>query len=242
MLVLAPLGQHIGGYAQGLYRRYPLLQGVRVVCDDLNQGVHIVKILAFPVHPLLQVQSGADGVPQFLKILTGITHIPHPGAVDHGCLADGVDRLFPGLFDQVKTQADSLPGFNQGGEPAFAYNGRVAIAADVEIGVAYPVDQQIIGMVRIYVGRRDQIRNGGGSGLQTGERGCLLSGKPFPFLFPGAFRGRRVQRLQCFFIVDAMYHPQHIEYPVRETKMLGGVFIDELVEQFQNKIVRIFRL
>ena len=39
-----------------------------------------------------------------------------------------------------------------------------------------------------------------------------------------------------------MYHPQHIEYPVRETKMLGGVFIDELVEQFQNKIVRIFRL
>ena len=187
MLVLAPLGQHIGGYAQGLYRRYPLLQGVRVVCDDLNQGVHIVKILAFSVHSLLQVQSGADGVPQFLKILTGITHIPHPGAVDHGCLA---------------------------------------------------VDQQIIGMVRIYVGRRDQIRNGGGSGLQTGERGCLLSGKPFPFLFPGAFRGRRVQRLQCFFIVDAMYHPQHIEYPVRETKMLGG----ELVEQFQNKIVRIFRL
>ena len=57
-----------------------------------------------------------------------------------------------------------------------------------------------------------------------------------------SFRGRRVQRLQCFFIVDAMYHPQHIEYPVRETKMLGGVFIDELVEQFQNKIVRIFRL
>ena len=75
MLVLAPLGQHIGGYAQGLYRRYPLLQGVRVVCDDLNQGVHIVKILAFSVHSLLQVQSGADGVPQFLKILTGITHI-----------------------------------------------------------------------------------------------------------------------------------------------------------------------
>lgn len=36
----------------------------------------------------------------------------------------------------------------------------------------------------------------------------------FRFFFPGAFRGRRVQRLQCFFIVDAMYHPQHIEYPV----------------------------
>ena len=86
-------------------------------------------------------------------------------------------------------------------------------------------------MVGIYVGRRNQIRNGSGSGLQTGERGRLLSGKPFPFLFPRVFRVHRVQRLQRFFIIDAMHHSQHIEYPVRETKMLRGVLIDELVEQ-----------
>lgn len=46
-------------------------------------------------------------------------------------------------------------------------------------------------------------------------------GKTISVSFSRRFRGRRVQRLQCFFIVDAMYHPQHIEYPVRETKMLG---------------------
>ena len=67
-------------------------------------------------------------------------------------------------------------------------------------------------------------------------------GKTISVSFSRRFPRPPCPALQCFFIVDAMYHPQHIEYPVRETKMLGGVFIDELVEQFQNKIVRIFRL
>ena len=60
----------------------------------------------------------------------------------------------------------------------------------------------------------------------------------FRFFFPAL----SAAAVSSAFSASSSYHPQHIEYPVRETKMLGGVFIDELVEQFQNKIVRIFRL
>ena len=86
-IVTAPR-DHIDGYAQLFYLCDPLFQRFRVGSSNLDQGVHIVEILALTVYHVLQIKTRADGAVQFLVVLAGITHIPHTGAVDHGSLRD----------------------------------------------------------------------------------------------------------------------------------------------------------
>ncbi len=223
MLELAPLGQHIGGHAQGLHGGDALFQSVGIVRHHLDQCVHIVEVLPLPVHPLLQIGPGVDGVAQLLEVLAGVPHVPHPGAVHHGGLGDGAHRLFPGLAAKLEAEAHPLPGLDEGRQPALAHHGGVTIPRDVEVGVVHPVQQQVVRGMAVDGGGGDEVRDGGGPGLQhVDAAGEGLFPKPPFFLFPRYNSGGGLNFLQGGFIKNAVDRPQHIEGPLRKPDVLGG--------------------
>ena len=243
MLEVAPLGQHIRRHAQGLQVGEALFQGVRVVRHHLDQRVHIVKVFSFPVHALLQISPGVDGVAQLLEVLAGVPHIPHPGAVHHGGLGDGAHRLFPGLAAKLKAEAHPLPGLDEGRQPALAHHRGIAVARDVEVGVVHPVQQQVVRGMAVDGGGGDEVRDGGGSSLQhIDAAGEGLFPKPFLSLFPRHNGSGGLDFLQSGFVKDAVDRPQHVKGPFRQPDMLGGVLVQQAVEQFQNEVVLVFRL
>ena len=98
----------------------PVQSGRRfsVLGSDFDERVHIIEIFTASVHGILQIKAGADGTVQFLEVLAGVPHIPHPGAVDHSSLGDLGQDFFLGLAFEDKAEVDALTGFYQGGQPA----------------------------------------------------------------------------------------------------------------------------
>lgn len=63
-----------------------MLQRFQVRCRNLDQRMHIVKILALPVHDILEIHAGGNDTVQLFKILPCVCYITHPAAVHHGLL------------------------------------------------------------------------------------------------------------------------------------------------------------
>ena len=95
-----------------------MLQRLRITGRDLNERVHIVKILALPVHHIPEVETGADGAVKLFIVLSGIAHLPHTGAVHHRCLRDLREDLLLGLPPDKEAHIDALAGLYQRGKPA----------------------------------------------------------------------------------------------------------------------------
>ena len=94
IFVVAASGDHIHGHAELFHLCHPLLQRFGIGRRDLDERVHIIEILALPVHHILEVEAGADGAVKLFIVLSGIAHLPHTGAVHHRCLRDlGEDLL-----------------------------------------------------------------------------------------------------------------------------------------------------
>lgn len=174
VLVVAAAGDHVDRHAQLFHRRHPLLQGFRVVRRHLHQGVHIVKVLSLPIHYIFEIEAGVDGAVQFLIVLAGVPHIPHPGAVHHGGLGYFREDLLFALALDGEAQADALPGLHQRGQPAGAHSGGVAVPRHVEVSVVHPVHQDIVPALGVDGGGRQDIQNGGGARLQFGQVGLFL--------------------------------------------------------------------
>ena len=88
IFVVAASGDHIHGHAELFHLCRPLLQRFGIKRRDLDERVHIIEILALPVHHILEVETGADGAVKLFIVLSGIAHLPHTGAVHHRCLRD----------------------------------------------------------------------------------------------------------------------------------------------------------
>ena len=88
MLVFAAAGDHVHRDAQLFNCCDAMLQRLRVTGCDLDERVHIIKILALPVHHVFEIHTGRDGAVQLLKVLPGVRNIAHPAAVHHGLLRD----------------------------------------------------------------------------------------------------------------------------------------------------------
>ena len=114
--------------------------------------MHIVEVLTLPVHDVLQVETGGDGTVQFLIVLTGISHIPHSTAVEHGGLRDLGEDLFPVLTSKAEADIDALARLHQRRKPAGADCGAVAIAGDVEVGMKNAVHYDVVTAFRINSG------------------------------------------------------------------------------------------
>ena len=175
VLVVAAASDHVNGHAQFFHRRHPLLQGLRVIGGDFHQGVHIVKVFPLPIHHVFEIQPGVDGAVQLLIVLTGVPHIPHPGAVHHGGLRDFGQDFLLGLPLDGEAQADALPGLHQRGQPAGAHGGGVAVPRHVEVSVVHPVHQDVVPALGVDGGGRQDIQDGGGARLQLGQVGFFLA-------------------------------------------------------------------
>ena len=89
---------------QLFYRRDAMLQRLRITGRDLNERVHIVKILALPVHYVFKVHPGRNGAVQLLKVLPGVRNVAHPAAVHHGLLGDLRQNFSPWIACQSGTK------------------------------------------------------------------------------------------------------------------------------------------
>ena len=79
-----------------------MLQRLRITGRDLNERVHIIKVLTLPVHHVLEIHTGRNGAVQLLEVLPGVGNVAHPAAVHHGLLRNLCEDLFLGLL--VKTE------------------------------------------------------------------------------------------------------------------------------------------
>ena len=79
-----------------------MLQRLRITGRNLNERVHIIKVLTLPVHHVLEVHSRGDGAVQFLKVLPGVRNVTHSAAVHHGLLRNLRQNFFFGLLVKVK--------------------------------------------------------------------------------------------------------------------------------------------
>ena len=79
-----------------------MLQRFRITGRDLNERVHIIKILTLPVHRILEIHTGGNGAVQLLEVLPGVGNVAHPAAVHHGLLGDLRQNLLLGLLVKVK--------------------------------------------------------------------------------------------------------------------------------------------
>ena len=102
LLVLAAAGDHVHGDTQLFNCRDTMLQRLRITGRNLNERVHIIKVLTLPVHHVLEVHSRGDGAVQFLKVLPGVRNVTHSAAVHHGLLRNLRQNFFFGLLVKVK--------------------------------------------------------------------------------------------------------------------------------------------
>ena len=167
-IVAAPC-DHIHGYAQLLHLCDALFQRFGIRCRHFNQGMHIIEILALPVHYILEIKAGTDRTIQFLVVLPRIAHIPHPGAVDHSGLGDFGEDLFLGLTLDEKTQVNPFASLHQRRKPAGANRGGVTVARDIEISMIHVVYDDVVTAFCIHRGGRENVENGGGAGFKLTE-------------------------------------------------------------------------
>ena len=131
--------------------------------------MHIIEILALPVHYILEIKAGTDRTIQFLVVLPRIAHIPHPGAVDHSGLGDFGEDLFLGLTLDEKTQVNPFASLHQRRKPAGANRGGVTVARDIEISMIHVVYDDVVTAFCIHRGGRENVENGGGAGFKLTE-------------------------------------------------------------------------
>ena len=167
--VIAATSDHIHRYTQLLHGGDALFQRIRIIRHHFDEGVHIVEVFPLPVHDVLQVETGGDGTVQLLIVLTGISHIPHSTAVEHGGLCNFGEDLFPVLAGKAEADIDALARLHQRCKPAGADCGAVTIAGDVEVGMKNAVHYDVVTAFRINGGGRENVQNGGRAGFQLGE-------------------------------------------------------------------------
>lgn len=104
-----------------------------------------------------------------MVVLPCVAHVPHPGAVDHGGLRDFGEDFVLGLSAEHEADAHPLSGLHQGGQPAGADCGGIAIAGDIEIGMKNAVHYDVVTAFGVHRGGGQNIQNGGGAGFQLGK-------------------------------------------------------------------------
>ena len=180
LLVVAAPGNHVHRHAQLFHRCHPLLQRLGVLRRDLDDGVHVVEILALPVHHILQVKPGSNGAVQLFVVRAGIPHIPHTGAVDHSGLGNLAEGFVFGLALDHEVEADALAGLHQRGQPAIAHGGGVAVAGDIEIGMKNAVHYNVVTAFGVHRGGRQNIQDRSGADFDLRKVRLLLA-KNQPF-------------------------------------------------------------
>ena len=136
-----------------------MLQRLRITGRDLNERVHIIKILALPVHHILEIHTGGNGAVQLLEVLSGVCNVAHPAAVHHGLLGDLRQDFFFGLLVKMERNADAFTGLDQRSQPACADGRGVAIARDVKIGMKNAVHYNVVPAFRIHARGREDIQD-----------------------------------------------------------------------------------
>ena len=134
-----------------------MLQRFRIAGRDLDERVHIIKVLTLPVHHVLEVHSRGDGAVQLLKVLPGVGNVAHPTAVHHGLLGDLRQNFLFGLLVKVERNADALAGLDQRSQPACANGRRVAIACDIKIGMKNAVHYDVVPAFGVHARGRENV-------------------------------------------------------------------------------------
>ena len=86
MLIVRAFAEEILRNTEVLHRRRALFQQFQAFGGNLDNRVHIVKVLVIAVHAVFEVEPCADGTVQFFIIRAGVANIAHTGTVYHGCL------------------------------------------------------------------------------------------------------------------------------------------------------------
>ena len=159
LLVLAASGDHVHGDTELFHRCNAMLQRFRVTSRDLDERVHIVKILALPVHHVLEVHTGRDGAVQLLEVLPGVRNVTHPAAVHHGLLGDLRQDFFFGLLVKMERNADAFTGLDQRSQPACADGRGIAVARDVKIGMKNAVHYNVVPAFGVHARGRENVQN-----------------------------------------------------------------------------------
>ena len=128
--------------------------------------MHIVEVLALPVHHILEVKAGADGTVKLFIVLTGIAYLPHTGSVHHGRLCDLGEYLLLRLPFDKEIQIDTLASLYQRGQPAGTDRGGVAISRDVKVGMVHAIDDDVVLALGVHGSRCKNVENGCGACLQ----------------------------------------------------------------------------
>ena len=136
-----------------------MLQRFRITGCDLDERVHIIKILALPVHHVLEVHSRGDGAVQLLEVLPGVGNVAHPAAVHHSLLGDLRQNFLLGLLVKVERNTDALAGLDQRGQPACADGRGIAIARDVKIGMKNAVHYNVVPAFGVHARGRENVQN-----------------------------------------------------------------------------------
>ena len=146
-----------------------MFQRFRITGCDLDERVHIVKILALPVHHVLEVHPGGDGAVQLLEVLPGVGNVAHPAAVHHGLLRDLCEDLFLGLLVKVEREADALAGLDQRGQPACTDSRGIAVTCDIKIGMKNAVHYNVVPAFGVHARGRKNVQNCCRAGLQLAQ-------------------------------------------------------------------------
>ena len=136
-----------------------MLQRFRITGCDLDERVHIIKVLTLPVHHVLEVHPGRDGAVQLLEVLPGICNVAHPAAVHHGLLRDLRQDFFFGLLIKVERNADTLAGLDQRCQPARADGRGISVARDVKIGMKNAVHYNVVPAFGVHARGRENVQN-----------------------------------------------------------------------------------
>ena len=136
-----------------------MLQRFRITGCDLDERVHIIKVLALPVHHVLEVHSGRDGAVQLLEVLPSVRNVAHPAAVHHGLLRDLRQNFFFGLLVKVERNADALAGLDQRSQPACTDSRGVTVACSVKIGMKNAVHYNVVPAFGVHARGRENVQN-----------------------------------------------------------------------------------
>ena len=136
-----------------------MLQRFRITGRDLNERVHIIKVLTLPVHHVLEIHTGRDGAVQLLEVLPGVRNVAHPAAVHHGLLGDLRQNLLLGLLIKVERNADALAGLDQRSQPACADGRGVPVTCDIKIGMKNAVHYNVVPAFGVHARGRENIQN-----------------------------------------------------------------------------------
>ena len=169
LLIFAAAGDHVHRDTELFNCRDAVLQRFRITGCDLDECVHIIKILALPVHYVLEVHTGGDSAVQLFKVLPGVRNVSHPAAVHHSLLRDLRQNFLLWLFVKVERNADALAGLDQRGQPACADGRGIAIARDVKIGMKNAVHYNVVPAFGVHARGRKNVQNCCRAGLQLAQ-------------------------------------------------------------------------